>query len=178
MLSVYAQAQDNKNFFGIFAGVGGGGVIQEVSEGGGSMELKTGISLGLSYYRSIATKVSFETGLVLYSNKLIFDPPFYPNVNLEKKTENLRLLYIPIFMRFDVSKIFFLQGGLLADLDFTESEYMDDLTGIGAGIGLGFYIPLSEKIKLQLNPFMNLHGLGSNVDRILETGIRLGIRTY
>lgn len=81
-------------------------------------------------------------------------------------------------MRFDVSKIFFLQGGLLAVLDFTESEYMDDLTGIGAGIGLGFYIPLSEKIKLQLNPFMNLHGLGSNVDRLLETGIRLGIRTY
>lgn len=25
---------------------------------------------------------------------------------------------------------------------------------------------------------MNLHGLGSNVDRMLETGIRLGVRTY
>lgn len=136
---VNAEAQDSrKSSFGFFIGAGGGEVIQEVSEGGGSMDLKTGISVELSYYRSIATKVSFETGLVLYSNKLIFDPPFHPNVNLEKQTENLRLLYIPVFMRLDVSKIFFLQGGLLADLDFTKSEYMDDLTGIGAGIGLGF----------------------------------------
>lgn len=175
---VYAQAQRTKNSFGICTGLGGGAVIQKISEGGGSMTLKTGISLGLSYYRNISAKTSFETGLVWCSNKLIFDPPNNPNANAEKRTEYMKLLYIPIFIRVDVSKVFFLQGGLLADLDFTTSEYLDDLTGLGAGIGLGFYIPLSEKIKLQFNPFMNLHGLNPNTDRMLETGIRLGVRSY
>ena len=72
-----------KSSFGFFIGAGGGGVIQEVSEGGGSMDLKTGISVELSYYRSIATKVSFETGLVLYSNKLILIPPFIQTLTLK-----------------------------------------------------------------------------------------------
>lgn len=81
---VNAEAQDSrKSSFGFFIGAGGGGVIQEVSEGGGSMDLKTGISVELSYYRSIATKVSFETGLVLYSNKLILIPPFIQTLTLK-----------------------------------------------------------------------------------------------
>lgn len=177
IVTLQAQAQDiKKNSFGIVAGFGGGGVLERAADGGGSMTLKTGISLGFNYYRSISPKAYFETGLIFNANRLNFSPPFNPNFNYEDQTENLRLVYIPLFIRLDVSKAFFLQGGFLADIDFTSSEYLNSLSGVGVGIGLGFYIPLSEKMKFQINPFSNLHGLSSSNERLLETGIRLGIR--
>ena len=59
---------------------------------------------------------------------------------------------------------------------------MDDQSGLGAGVGIGVNFPLSQKIVLVVNPFISIHGLlidgTSYPQRLLETGIRLGIKTY
>lgn len=183
-VSICSQAQNSrKNSFGIFAGVGGASVAQEGLEGGGSTDMNTGLSIGLNYYRSLSAKTLFETGIVWYMNEVAFTGAYNPNYSQETLREKVQLIYIPLFVRFDVSKVFFLHVGLIGDLDVSNNDYLDNQTGLGSGIGLGINFPLSEKIKLQINPFMNIHGLlmtekQSYPQRILETGIKLGIRTY
>jgi hypothetical protein len=182
--SVYAQAQDGrKNSFGIFAGVGGAAVIQEALEGAGSTDIGTGFSIGLNYYRSLSDKVAFETGAGWYMNEVTFKSAFNPSVDEKVRHEKVSMISIPVFLRLDVSKSFFLHGGLMGDFDFSANEYLDDQSGLGAGVGLGINFPLSQKVKMQINPFINMHGLlmiekPTYPQRLLETGIRLGIRMY
>jgi hypothetical protein len=182
MASVHAQAQNyKKNTFGVFAGIGGATVVQEALEGGGSTDMGVGFSVGLNYYRSLSAKAAFETGVTWYMNEVTFEGSYNPDQEI--KHENINMIHVPVFLRFDVSKSFFLHGGLIGDFDFSKNEFLDDQSGLGAGVGLGVNFPLSQKIKMQINPFINIHGLlmiekTSYPQRLLETGIRLGIRTY
>jgi hypothetical protein len=170
MASVHAQAQNyKKNTFGVFAGIGGATVVQEALEGGGSTDMGVGFSVGLNYYRSLSAKAAFETGVTWYMNEVTFEGSYNPDQEI--KHENINMIHVPVFLRFDVSKSFFLHGGISSK------------SGLGAGVGLGVNFPLSQKIKMQINPFINIHGLlmiekTSYPQRLLETGIRLGIRTY
>lgn len=167
----------------IFVGIGGAAVIQEVLDGAGSTEMGAGFSVGLNYYRKLSVKTFFETGVIWYKNEVKFNGADNPSVPQEAKFQNLYMLYVPVFLQLHVSKSFFLHGGLIGDFDLSKNKYLNDQSGLGTGIGFGINFPLSQKIKMQINPFINIHGLlmmekPSYPQRLLETGIRLGIRMY
>ncbi|TXH27280.1 MAG: hypothetical protein E6Q96_06685 [Cyclobacteriaceae bacterium] len=179
-----ANAQsDRRSSFGVFAGVGGGAVVQKGLDGAGSKEMGIGLSIAVNYYCKLSGKTLFETGIACYKNEVTFDNQNSPNGPAKAKTQNVYIVYVPVFLRHHLSKSFFLSGGLIADFDLSKNRYMDDQSGLGAGVGIGVNFPLSQKIVLGVNPFISIHGLlmidgTSYSQRLLETGIRLGIKTY
>lgn len=90
----------------------------------------------------------------------------------------LNLLYIPILLKINVGKHFFIHGGLLGDIDVSKPKGISDQSGIGTSIGVGTEFYLGRKISLQLNPYMNFHGLimsnpDNYPDRVMNPGIKL-----
>ena len=96
------------------------------------------------------------------------------------KKHDIQLIYIPIFLRVDLSKHFFLNGGPIADLDITKNKYITNQSGMGVGLGIGSEFSINEKLLVQINPYINLHGLIQTVsetypERLLDPGIKLSL---
>lgn len=80
----------------------------------------------------------------------------------------------------EVSKYFFINGGLIGDIDVTKNKYMTNQSGIGAGLGIGTELAITNKFAIQLNPYLNLHGLlltnsSNHPERLLDGGIKLSL---
>jgi hypothetical protein len=179
-LQLYSQVQ-KRNSFGISAGIGRPDYLMPVI-GGRSVDGR-GFELGVNYYRQITRKIKLESGMVwhLYQLTTSSDYPQFAQNYYE-----FGLLYIPVMMRLNFSNHFFMNTGLLADVDLRTEPAIKNQTGLGAGLGFGFEMPISGKLIVQINPYFNMHSLWVVKDNIncdcfpsglLERGIRVGIRT-
>ncbi|WP_224995298.1 outer membrane beta-barrel protein [Cesiribacter sp. SM1] len=186
-LASYAQ-EGSKNSFGVMAGAGSAIVAGSNLEGGPDLDLERNFELGAHYYRQIGEKVKFETGIFYHYSKLTETSAFYPGIPQITTQYDIHLLYLPAFLRYNISPYFFINGGLMADIDLSNnmgvdsSRNLNSQSGAGVGFGIGGELSLFNSIYLQLNPYMNLHGVllvqrENNPGRILDAGIRLGIRT-
>lgn len=179
--SVISYAQ-NKNSFGFSLSTGRGFIMQEELVGAASQNLQQSFTAGFTYHRQLARIVKLETGLSYYSNSIDVTPAPNPSVERTTTSHPLRVVYVPVFVRLDVLKHFFINGGLIADLDVTKNSYINSQSGIGTGIGIGGEFNVSKKIAININPYMNFHGMfltksETYPERIVDSGIRLGVRT-
>jgi len=90
------------------------------------------------------------------------------------------VLNIPLTLRANFLKYFFINGGLFVDIDISTSSPVDNQTGIGALLGISVKYDFKNGISVFGNPYTKLHSLIPFSDtkyhqRILETGIRIGI---
>ena len=189
LVSFAANAQEGgKNSFGLSAGAGKASVVRTSLEGAPSFYLQKDFELGANFYRQIGEKLQFETGLFYHYNKLTQKSAVNPDVPQITTLYDVHLLYLPAFLRFKPSNFFFVNGGALVDIDLSNnmglssSRALDYQSGLGLGLGVGGEVAISPALYLQVNPYLNLHGvlLVQQEDypgRILDAGLKVGIRT-
>jgi hypothetical protein len=169
-----------KSSYGISGGIGKGAVLRKALEGSASHELGTGYSAGIYYSKRLVNKLHLVTGLNAYRSQLTVTPTFHPNTDLSPKSYDMRLLYVPVFLKVDLSRYFFINAGLIGDLDITKDKQITDQTGMGAGLGIGGEIPFCKKFAIQINPYTNFHGLlltksGNYPLRVADVGVKLNL---
>jgi hypothetical protein len=167
-----------KNSYGVSAGIGRGFIIQEPLMGGAGHDLNNGILLGFQYTRKLNDKFHLMTGINWCYYRLSVTPNFYPGVERSTKYYNFNLIYLPAFIKMNLSKHFFLDGGLIGDIDLTKDKPISNQTGIGAGLGVGAEVMVTHQFTIQLDPYLNFHGLNmihveDYPERVFDPGIKL-----
>jgi hypothetical protein len=177
-MSIIYTSSAQKNSYGISVGIGGGLILKRTLIGAAAYDLKTGYSIGFKYSRSFTDKLSLQSGLNFYSNTVLITPSFDPDFPNETREHKLAMLYVPISLRKDLSKYFFMNAGLIGNIDISNKKQITNQTGIGAMIGIGTEISINDNFSIQLNPYLNFLGLlqfsGENYpERVLDAGIKL-----
>lgn len=167
-----------KNSFGISAGRGKGIIMKRALEGGAGYDLNSSLSLGLQYERKLSDRLNLMIGGVWYNSPVSVTPGVHPGQDMTARSYDIQVIYVPIMLKFEFAKYLFIHSGLLADFDVTANRYITNQSGAGAGLGIGAQFPIREKFLLQLNPYLNFHGLlmvGSDryPERVLDSGVRL-----
>lgn len=190
LISFAANAQQSsRNSFGLTAGAGSASVVRASLDGAASLDLQGGFEVGANYYRQIEEKLKFESGLLYHYNLLEQNSNLPPDVPPITTQYDVHLIYLPVFLRYNLSKHFFVNGGGLVDIDLSNplgissSRTLDKQSGLGLGMGIGGELAILPKLYLQLNPYLNLHGAilldhqSNHPGRILDAGIKVGLRT-
>lgn len=172
--------REPRNSYGISVGIGGGLIVKQALSGGPSYNLNTGFSIGLQYTRRLTNKLQMMTSINWYHNKVTVTPGPYPGIDLTPENYDMQIIYIPFFLRLNVSTWFFIHGGPIADLDITNAKYITSQSGIGAGFGLGGEFPVNKKFSLQINPYINMHGIiladtETYPERIFDAGAKVNL---
>lgn len=146
-------------------------------EGLGSDNGKGFYNIGVNYLYTAKKWLDIETGLEYahhwYESVSGPDPTIPKTITKEK----FSLLAVPFTARVNVWKYFFINAGLLADVDL-QSEL--NLTGIGMKMGVGVKYDFEKGASLFLNPYYTRYGLlqvsKPNIKYFTdEAGLRLGI---
>lgn len=180
LMGIATTAKGQSNSFGLSLGVGDGFIIRAPLDGAASYELNTGYSFGLQYTRKSAHKLHLVTGLHFYTNSLTVTPELPPDLNPGPSNYDIQLLYIPLLHRINLSDYIFFTSGLIGIIDITKDKYLSNQSGLGIALGMGAEFPINDKLFIQLNPYLNLHGLllahGDNYpERVLDAGIKLNL---
>ncbi|MDR2027047.1 MAG: hypothetical protein LBQ01_05730 [Prevotellaceae bacterium] len=138
-------------------------------------------TVGINYIRGLNKWLELETGLEYSRHSIRVTPDIYPGMEVFMRTEKvgLGLLNVPATLRANFLKYFFINGGLLLDLDVSDNIYIENQTGIGGIAGLGVNYDFDFGLSVFLNPYIKAHSwiyVGER-QKILEKGFRLGV-TY
>jgi hypothetical protein len=175
---VVTTSKGQNHSYGLSVGVGNGAILKQKLAGAPSYEMSTGFSVGLQYNKKLTNTLQLMTGINWYDNSVAVTPNFYPGRNMTPKDYSVQLIYIPLLLKVDLSKYFFVNGGLLGDIDITNSEYITSQSGLGASFGIGTEFSITDNFSIQLNPYLNFHGLlladkQNYPERIFDPGIKL-----
>ncbi len=137
-------------------------------------------TIGFNYIHSLNQWLEAETGIEYSKHSFIIEPNLLPNMDYALSKADLSLINIPVTLRANFLKYFFVNGGLIVDIDPSSNSSIDNQTGIGALIGVALKYDCKSGISLFLNPYTKIHSLIPFADteyhqRIWENGIRLGI---
>ncbi len=185
LVSLFCLGQENdllskKQSIGLaFSTLGNSDLISfENFEGGGSYDSKYHYSVGVYYQRYLNDWLQIESGIE-YSNQnldfVIGNPP--PDRTLPTK---FSMLDIPIALRMNFAKFFFINMGTLMTIDIADSYYSDPQSGLGVVLGFGINFMTQSGINLFVNPYTEAHSLiAFNKQQfhhhLLESGIRFGV---
>ncbi len=120
--------------------------------GGASADDGMGYCFGINYSRKIANKSWINTGIGYLKTSNDFIPSIglsYPIVNIESK-----LLRIPVKIRYDIIKWFYIKTGLSFDYQFNNKSgmYISNQSGIGYSASIGINLNLFELIYFNIEP--------------------------
>jgi len=137
-------------------------------------------TVGGIYLHPVNGWLEAETGLEYSKHNIIIKPNLPPGFDDTPQKAHFSLLNIPLTLRANFLKYFFINGGLFADIDISTSSAIDNQTGIGALLGISVKYDFKNGISVFGNPYTKLHSLIPFSDTkyhqgILETGIRIGI---
>ena len=190
LLNAQNEGENNKKFLdgkiGVyFSSFGTNEVFQFGSvDGAGSYDSDHFFAIGVNYIHGLNNWLDLEAGLEYSKHNLISRPAFTGDPGDSPVDMDFRLITIPITVKANFWKYCFANGGLLVDIDITESgDYnIDEQTGIGFVMGLGGQYNFKSGLSVYVNPYFKLHTLLPIMpeqyhDRVLESGIRLGV-TY
>ncbi len=129
-------------------------------------------TLGITYLIPVNGLLELEMGLE------------YSKHTIAVSTQNAEfsLVNIPVTLRANLFKYFFLNGGAFLDIDNAGDGPLDSQTGIGALFGAGVKYDFKSGVSIFINPYLKLHSLFqySQVDdhkQLYEAGVRMGV-TY
>lgn len=184
----FSQVSNNSNndrAIGItFSSLGENEVFRfEELDGSASYNGTGFFSLGINYLHQFNKWVTLETGLEHSQHNILIEPELPPDIVGESDEVDVLLLSIPLSIRARLSQYFFINTGLLLDIDISSSSDIDSQTGLGGLLGLGGNYTFRNGVSVFLNPYLKLHALVpiSNEDyhqRILAGGIRFGVAHY
>lgn len=136
--------------------------------------------IGISYLYQINRKLEIETGIEFASYKIIIEPDLPPGMDGTPHEAKFSLINIPICLRVNFLKYFFINGGLNLDFDAGNSSPIDEQTGIGGIVGAGLKYDFNCGASAFANPYLKAHSLlalssAENHQRLMESGLRFGL---
>ncbi len=137
-------------------------------------------STGIVFSQNINKWLEWESGLEYSRHEITVLPNLPPQSDADPRKERLALITIPFTLKAGFLKYFFVNGGLMLDMDVRGSSPVDDQTGIGPVLGTGVKYDFGSGISLFLNPYARIHSLlpfsGAKYhQKLLDSGIRFGI---
>lgn len=109
---------------------------------------------GLFYNKKTSKKFSISIEPE-YSIQKIITTSFSSGYDVQNQYE-LHIFNLPISLKYDFVKYFFINGGIMMSYDL--SKVLDDQTGIGAQLGIGFQFNI-KNIYMALNPTIKTYSL-------------------
>ncbi len=156
-------------------------VYNQRVDGGGSFDARQSFVFGLRYQIKSRHKVSLETGVDFGNYNFTLSYINGNGVQVDGIQGAVKLVTVPVYARLTFWRYFFLNGGLLLDLEAgRKGTSIDKQSGFGLGLGLGFKYSY-RKINIFANPFLERHAFLSLADSggtrqsIINPGVRLGV---
>jgi len=151
-------------------------------DGAASYNSKNFSVFGLTYIYSLNNWLDIETGLEYAKHTITVNPNLPPDVDDTAYDADLAFLEIPVTVRADFLKFFFVNLGLITDFDISDNTPVDSQTGIGVVGGIGAKYDFKFGLSLFVNPYLKAHALIPFTDNnyqqhMMESGFRFGV-TY
>jgi hypothetical protein len=150
-------------------------------EGSPSYHSKSSYAFGINYMYSTCTCSAYELGIEFsnYSVTVLTAPTGQLQ---ESHDEKISLISVPLELRLNFLKYFFVNGGFMIDIDVSKSGSISNQSGFGAIGGLGINYNFKSGIGLYLNPYYKIHSWVSfasshNAQRLSESAVKFGL-TY
>lgn len=139
-------------------------------------------TIGINYLHPLTKWLEFETGIEYSKHNIIIKPNLPPDMDNSSRKAGFSMINVPATLRANFLKYFFVNGGLILDIDASTNSPIDNQTGIGALIGVSVKYDFKSGVSAFVNPYTKIHSLIPFLDRkyhqrIWENGIRVGI-TY
>lgn len=153
-------------------------------DGAPSYENDGYFAVGINFLKPINDWLEFETGLEYSKHHVVVHPnlPYNMHEIYVPREESFALINIPLTLRVNFLKYFFVNGGLLIDIDASKSPDIDKQNGIGSLLGLGLKYDFKSGLSAFANPYAKVHALipfpaERNHEKVFEAGFRFGL-TY
>ena len=151
----------------------------EPLEGAGGREGDFFYVVGLTYLKPLKGKLELETGLEFTKYGIIQTPAIYPPFDNTPSKKSMSLISVPIGVRLNFLKYLYINGGILLDIETSNSSSVSSQTGIGAMGGFAVKYDFSFGGSVFLNPYIKTHslisfGIDNHKQMLLESGIRVG----
>jgi hypothetical protein len=165
-----------------FSGLGTNNIFGDYGNRNYNLKGKNFYTLGLNYTKSLNKWLEMEAGVEYSRHNISLNANIYPGAHIFMRTQKtaLSLIGIPVTVKANFLKYFFVNGGLLIDIDVSrENIYFDNQTGFGGIAGVGVNYNFSSGLSVFLNPYIKAHSLINirQLQKVLEKGFRLGF-TY
>lgn len=186
---ILLTAQGNKSFLndakiGItFSSFGANEIVTiPAVKGGPSFDSKSFYNFGITYIKGLNCYLELETGLEYSKHNIIYIPNAGTGSNPTRYNKDFSIIDIPVTLRVNFLKYFFINGGLLLDIDVSSNTPVDRQIGLGTMLGIGVKYDWNNGVGVFVNPYSKMHSVVPFVDRHLhqmvsESGFRFGI-TY
>jgi len=136
---------------------------------------------GVSYLKPLNKWLELETGLE-YLSCPIETKSIVGTVNgvtTLTRSATLSMLTAPVTVRANFLKYFFVNAGLLLDIDVSSNSIINSQTGLGSLLGLGVKYDFKNGISVFVNPYAKIHSFPLSFDRdqqhFMESAVRFGI---
>ena len=154
----------------------GSGYIDDSSTDAGKS-----FTYGISYLKPLYKWLDIETGLEYLScpieTKSIVSTP--NGVTTLTRSATLSMLSLPVAVRANFLKYFFVNTGLLLDIDVSSNSIINSQTGLGSLLGFGMKYDFKNGISLFVNPYTKVHlfplSFERNQQHFMESAVRFGI---
>ncbi|MEN8194409.1 MAG: hypothetical protein ABFS12_16430, partial [Bacteroidota bacterium] len=187
LLSISLQAQESKEQkyngkIGLtFSSFGENDFIRFKNvEGSASYLGESFYTIGINYIKPLNNWLEIESGIEYSKHHITVEPNLPPDMDNSPYKADFSILNIPISVRANFLKYFFVNGGLMLDLELGNSNPADNQTGIGALLGVAAKYDFNFGASVFINPYLKAHSLlpfsGEKYhQRLMEDGIRIGI---
>jgi len=137
-------------------------------------------TIGINYVHPLNRWLDAETGLEYSEQHILIHPNLSPNVPGLQRKASFSLLNFPVSLRANFLNYFFVNGGLLLEVDASTNIPIDNQTGIGTILGLAFQYKFKHGVSAFVNPYSKIHSLipfaaSNHHQRVFESGFRFGI---
>lgn len=164
-----------------FSSFGESDVIRfEDLDGAASYNSDSFYTLGINYIHPLNNWLEIETGLEYSNHTISIQPNLPPDMDDSPYNADFSLLNIPLTLRANFLTYFFINGGLMLDLDTSNSKSIDRQTGIGGLLGIAAKYDFDFGATVFINPYLKAHSLilfspENHPQRLMEFGFRFGI---
>ena len=177
LISIQCYSQ-NSNEFRIYYGFIDSKLLRNAElDGGASYENENSYEFGFKYLRKISGKLFLESGINYMSTQVKINPPpaIFP---ANSRTEDLKIISIPIYANYTFGNYFFVNAGPILDFQNSQKSF-DSQSGIGYSIGVGGKYDL-DRFSIFVNPNFKRHSLipfekENNHQKLTEFGIQVGL---
>lgn len=138
-------------------------------------------TFGITYLKPLNKWLDFESG-VEYLSCSVERSSMMSDINTglftSTRSSTMSLISAPITVRANFLKYFFVNAGLILDLDVSNNRIVDSQTGVGTVFGLGVKYDFKSGISIFVNPVGRIHTFPLSEkyqEHLLESTVRFGV---
>jgi len=177
LISIQCYSQ-NSNEFRIYYGFVDSKLLRNSDlDGGAGYENGNSYEFGFKYLRKISGKLFLESGINYLSTQVKITTAL-TGLPFSSRTEELKIISIPIYANYTFGNYFFVNGGPILDFQNSQKSF-DSQSGIGYSIGVGGKYDL-DRFSIFVNPNYKRHSLipfekENNHQKLTEFGVQVGL---